>query len=115
MAIDARAAGLTRRAVDEVADLQQEPDWLRTRRQAAWDVYEATPNPSRTDEEWRRTDLRWLRWESLTPAPARDGAGRVPATVPAAALSPSVTLLVSAAGARVIDFSPEARDAGVVA
>ncbi len=114
MAIDARAPGLTRRTVDEVADSRQEPDWLRARRQAAWDVYDATPNPGRTDEEWRRTNLRWLQWESLAPAPARDGVGRVPSTVPAAALSPSVTLLVSAAGARVIDISPEARDAGVV-
>lgn len=115
MAIDARAPGLTRRAVDEVAHSRQEPDWLRASRQAAWDVFEATPNPGRTDEEWRRTDLRWLRWESLTPAPATDGVSRVPSTVPAAALSPSVTLLVSAAGARVIDISPEARSAGVVA
>ena len=115
MAIDARAPGLTRRAVDGVADAQQEPDWLRAQRQAAWDVFEATPNPGRTDEEWRRTDLRWLRWESLTPAPPLDGVGRAPSNVPAAALEPSVTLLASAAGARVIDISPEARDTGVVA
>lgn len=115
MAIDARAPGLTHRAADEVADAGQEPDWLRAHRRAACDVYEATPNPERTDEEWRRTDLRWLRWESLTPTPPLDGVGRVPSNVPAAALSPSVTLLASAAGARVIDISPEARDAGVVA
>ncbi|MCY3912053.1 MAG: Fe-S cluster assembly protein SufD [Chloroflexi bacterium] len=115
MAIDARAPGLTRRAVDEVADAGQEPDWLRAHRRAAWDVYEATPNPERTDEEWRRTDLRWLRWESLTPASPLDSLDRVPSTAPAAALSPSVTMLISAGGARVIDISPEARAAGVVA
>lgn len=115
MAIDARAPGLTRRSVDDLADAQQEPDWLRAHRRAAWDVYEATPNPERTDEEWRRTDLRWLQWESLTPTPPLDDLDRVPSTVPAAALSPSVTMLVSAGGARVIDVSPEAREAGVVA
>ncbi len=115
MAIDARAPGLTRRSVDDLADAQREPDWLRARRQAAWDLYEATPNPRRTDEEWRRTDLRWLQWESLTPSTPQDVVGGVPAAVPTAALSPSITVLVSAAGARVIDVSPEAQSAGVVA
>lgn len=115
MAIDARAPGFTRQSVDDLADAQQEPDWLRARRRAAWDVYEATPSPGRTDEEWRRTDLRWLQWESLTPAPPLDGVDGVPATVPAAALEPSVTLVMGAAGARVVDISPEAQSAGVVA
>ena len=115
MAIDARAPGLTRRAVDDLADARQEPDWLRERRQAAWDVYAATPNPGRSEEEWRRTDLRWLQWESLTPTPPQDGVGSVPATVPTAALEPSVTVLLGTGGARVVEMSAEARDAGVVA
>ena len=118
MAIDARAPGLTQRAVDDVASAQHEPDWLRARRHAAWDVYEATPDPGRSEEEWRRTDLRWLRWASLTPTPPEDlvgGVGGVPAAVPTAALAPSVTLLIGAAGARVVEISPEARGAGVVA
>ena len=115
MAIDARAPGFTRQSVDDLADAQQEPDWLRALRRAAWEVYEATPNPGRSDEEWRRTDLRWLQWESLTPAAPLDGVPGVPATVPAAALDPSVTLVMSAAGAHVVDVSPEAESAGVVA
>ena len=115
MAIDARASGFARQDVDDVADSRQEPDWLRARRRAALDVYAATPNPGRSDEEWRRTDLRWLQWESLTPTPPLDGVHSVPASVPAAALSPSVTVLVSAGSARVIDISSEARAAGVAA
>jgi len=34
-----------------------EPDWLRDRRRAALDSYERLPMPSKTDEEWRRTDV----------------------------------------------------------
>ena len=37
--------------------LQAEPDWLRDRRRAALATYERMPMPSRTDEEWRRTDI----------------------------------------------------------
>ncbi len=115
MAIDARAPGLTRRAVDDVADAQHEPDWLRERRHAAWDIYEATPDPGRSEEEWRRTDLRWLQWKSLTPTLPEEVVSSVPAAVPAAALAPSVTLLLGAAGARVVEITAEARSAGVVA
>ena len=115
MAIDARAPSLTRRAVDDVADAQHEPDWLRERRRAAWDVYEATPDPGRSEEEWRRTDLRWLQWKSLTPTLPEEVVGSLPAAVPATALAPSVTLLIGAAGARVVEITAEARSAGVVA
>jgi Fe-S cluster assembly protein SufD len=36
---------------------QGEPDWLRDRRRNALAAYERLPMPSRTDEEWRRTDV----------------------------------------------------------
>ena len=35
-----------------------EPEWLRERREHAWDVYERTPMPTTRLEEWRYTDLR---------------------------------------------------------
>lgn len=35
-----------------------EPNWLRERRDHAWDVYERTPMPTTRLEEWRYTDLR---------------------------------------------------------
>ncbi len=37
--------------------LQGEPEWLRDRRRTALDSYESLPMPSKTDEEWRRTDV----------------------------------------------------------
>ena len=39
---------------------QGEPDWLRKRRRTALEAYERLPMPSRTDEEWRRTDIAGL-------------------------------------------------------
>ena len=36
----------------------KEPNWLRERRDHAWDVYERTPMPTTKLEEWRYTDLR---------------------------------------------------------
>lgn len=35
-----------------------EPDWLRSRRDEAWTVYERTPMPTTALEEWRYTDLK---------------------------------------------------------
>ena len=37
-----------------------DPAWLRTRRDEAWKVYQATPLPSTRSEEWRYTDLSRL-------------------------------------------------------
>src|SRR5215467_4245612 len=39
---------------------KEEPSWLRDRRRSALDAYERLPMPSRTDEEWRRTDIAGL-------------------------------------------------------
>ena len=44
----------------ERTDLQGEPDWLRDRRRSALATYERLPMPSKTDEEWRRTDVSKL-------------------------------------------------------
>ena len=40
--------------------LQGEPRWLRERRERALASYERMPMPSKTDEEWRRTDVSRL-------------------------------------------------------
>ena len=40
--------------------LQGEPGWLRERREAAIATFEKLPAPSKTDEEWRRTDVSRL-------------------------------------------------------
>ena len=46
---------LTAETLDQ---LQGEPAWLRERREAAFATFEKLPSPSKTDEEWRRTDVR---------------------------------------------------------
>jgi Fe-S cluster assembly protein SufD len=59
--------GFSREAVDDLSARKGEPDWVREARLAAWETYERLPMPKRTDEEWRRTDLRGLKLDRLTP------------------------------------------------
>lgn len=59
--------GFSREAVAELSRRRNEPDWLRERRIAAWEAYEAIPMPLRTDEEWRRTDIRDLPLDAVQP------------------------------------------------
>ena len=61
-------------AVEELASLHGEPDWLRARRREAFAAYERLPLPSRSDEEWRRTDVRGLDLDSFQPFERADGA-----------------------------------------
>lgn len=42
---------------------RNEPEWMLEKRLEAFAVYEQLPMPSRSDEEWRRTDLRRLKLE----------------------------------------------------
>ena len=49
---------------------------MRDARLAAWETYETLPVPQRTDEEWRRTDLRGLKLDRLRHSPERE-IGRV--------------------------------------
>ncbi len=64
----------TRRTIDRGAVFEKgatDPAWLRTRREDAWDIYEATPMPSTRSEEWRYTDLaKKLPLDELEPAGA---------------------------------------------
>jgi Fe-S cluster assembly protein SufD len=50
----------TSQTLEEIASIQAEPDWLRARRRTALTAFERLPMPSRTDEEWRRTDVTKL-------------------------------------------------------
>src|SRR6476646_1969819 len=59
--------GFSREAVVELSRLRNEPQWMADWRLAAWDVYESLPMPQRTDEEWRRTDLRSLKLDRYAP------------------------------------------------
>jgi Fe-S cluster assembly protein SufD len=59
--------GFTEEAVRELLARRNEPDWLRERRIAAWELYTELPMPTRQDEEWRRTDLRSLHLDDIEP------------------------------------------------
>src|SRR5690606_40710613 len=66
----------------------QEPAWLRESRLNAWAVYESLPMPGLSDEEWRRTDYRRIRWNEADPL-----VNRAPASldvVPAQNLEPLI-------------------------
>jgi Fe-S cluster assembly protein SufD len=62
-------------AVEELASLHGEPEWLRARRRTSWAAYERLPMPSRSDEEWRRTNLKGLDLDAFAAwEPANGGA-----------------------------------------
>jgi Fe-S cluster assembly protein SufD len=61
-------------AVEELGALHGEPDWLRARRREAFAAYERLPLPSRSEEEWRRTDLRGLDLDAFEAFERADGA-----------------------------------------
>ena len=65
--------GFSREAVEELSRRKGEPDWVREARLAAWETYERLPMPQRTDEEWRRTDLRGLKLDRLVPFAVPNG------------------------------------------
>jgi Fe-S cluster assembly protein SufD len=55
------ASGFTTEAFEAFLAARDEPEWLTERRRAAWQLFEELPAPSRSDEEWMRTDIRLLR------------------------------------------------------
>ncbi len=52
----------TRADAEALSAKLNEPDWLRQKRQTAWTVFEETPLPTTSDEAWRRTDIRKVKW-----------------------------------------------------
>jgi Fe-S cluster assembly protein SufD len=65
--IQGATKGFSREAVEELSHRRGEPDWLREKRVAAWETFETIPMPKRTDEEWRRTDIRMLPIDEVAP------------------------------------------------
>jgi Fe-S cluster assembly protein SufD len=59
--------GFSRDAVEAISRSRNEPDWVREARLKAWAIYEGLPMPKRSDEEWRRTDLRRLKLDRFAP------------------------------------------------
>ncbi len=101
----------TRDLITDLSTSHGEPGWLRERRAAAWHVYETTPAPTWSDEEWRRTDTSWVDWDGA--APAANGADPARLALPMEVSSASVLLRQRGSMVEVLYTSPEARDAGV--
>jgi Fe-S cluster assembly protein SufD len=53
---------LTQDDVAALSERLEEPGWLREKRLEAWQMAETLPMPTNTDEAWRRTDIRGVRW-----------------------------------------------------
>ena len=115
MVIEDSATTLSEADVERVSDAQREPTWLRRRRLDAWQVYRDTAPPTDRDEEWRRTDLRWVHWDALEIGADEVAPARPAAPVPVEALQPSVVIAQADGGSAVVHLSDEARAAGVVA
>ena len=75
--------GFSRESVEDLSRQRQEPDWVREKRLEAWSAYESLPMPTRTDEEWRRTDIRRLPINDVAPFAGLDGKVRSLADLPA--------------------------------
>lgn len=59
--------GFSREGVEAISRARLETGAIRDARVSAWDLYESLPMPKRTDEEWRRTDIRGLKLDRLRP------------------------------------------------
>ncbi|GAB4570558.1 MAG: Fe-S cluster assembly protein SufD [Anaerolineae bacterium] len=57
------APPLTVADVEALSKLNNEPQWLREKRLAAWELYESLPMPGTAEEAWRRTDYRRIKWQ----------------------------------------------------
>src|SRR5690606_11540595 len=106
-------AALNREAAERLA--AGEPQWLRERRLAAWEVYEQTPLPTTQVEEWRYTDVAMLKLDEVQ---LEEEGGGAPSGPAAALLAPGAEAAgrVLQVGARLVEVegAEELRAKGVV-
>ncbi|MCP4360510.1 MAG: Fe-S cluster assembly protein SufD [Chloroflexi bacterium] len=55
-------------AIKELSASFNEPEWMLQRRLRAWELYESLPMPTTSDEDWRRTNLRRLKLDKISPS-----------------------------------------------
>lgn len=112
------APGYSIEDVKALSAARNEPQWLRESRLAAWEIYEDLPMPSLTDEDWRRTDYRHIRWEEAEKLITPNGATLE--TVPANRREPLIGdqqggLLIFVDGKIVhYEIAQELVDAGII-
>ncbi len=56
---------LSKEYVQAISQKFDEPDWVIQKRQAAWEIFNEIPYPTTSDEAWRRTSLRRVRWKKF--------------------------------------------------
>jgi Fe-S cluster assembly protein SufD len=99
----------TLEAMEEIGSSHGEPDWLRKRRRTALEIFERLPSPSRTDEEWRRTDVSGLDPAAFAQFENKNGAA------PAEPLDGTAgTLLQRGSQNESVRLDPELARAGVI-
>jgi len=54
-----------REEVTALSERLREPEWMAHKRQVAWSLFAEMPLPTTHDEDWRRTDIRTLKWRQL--------------------------------------------------
>ncbi len=112
------APSYTRDDIELFSKTRGEPAWLLESRLSAFELYEEIPMPSISNEEWRRTDYRHIRWEEAEKLVSPNGATL--AAVPEANLEPLIGgkqggLLVFVDGKVVQhEVSPELNETGVI-
>lgn len=78
MAVDETHAtavkSLSADTVEALSTAKGEPDWMRRKRLAAWELSQELSWPEGTEEEWRRTSLRGLNVDHYDPLPPRAAA-----------------------------------------
>ncbi len=57
----------TRKNVEALAEWQGNPDWMRQARLQYFELFEKLPMPGRRDEEWRKSDISKLAYDSYLP------------------------------------------------
>jgi Fe-S cluster assembly protein SufD len=89
--------------------------WLRDRRRAAWDAFTAMPLPSsKSDEDWRRTDISKLGLASFRPGDAIDENLVAAIRLRRDRAAADAALLIDADPVTRIEHSDELTAAGVV-
>ena len=114
--------GFTKENIGTLSRAKNEPDWVRERRELAWQIWEELPMPTTNDEEWRRTDISGIDLHSFIPyAEANGYAAKTPDDLPDARKS-----LIQHAGERggylyqgdsqvqLTELTPEVQEKGVI-
>jgi Fe-S cluster assembly protein SufD len=63
----ASASPFSEEALESLLKSRSEPDWVLSERREAWERFQELEWPGRSEEEWRRTDLRGFKLDRFAP------------------------------------------------